>query len=58
MASTSQTLMSKEHVISADLAATSVPRVINVDKNAAYPKAIADLKAARILPEHVELTTA
>ena len=33
----------------------SVPRVINVDKNAAYPKAIADLKAARILPEHVEL---
>jgi IS6 family transposase len=31
------------------------PRVINVDKNAAYPKAIADLKAAGILPEHVEL---
>jgi len=30
-------------------------RVINVDKNAAYPKAIADLKAAGILPEHVEL---
>ena len=25
---------------------TSVPRVINVDKNAAYPKAIAELKAA------------
>ncbi len=33
----------------------SVPRVINVDKNAAYPKAIADLKAAGTLPEHVEL---
>lgn len=32
-----------------------VPRVINVDKNAAYPKAIADLKAAGVLPEHVEL---
>ena len=33
----------------------SAPRVINVDKNAAYPKAIADLKAAGILPESVEL---
>src|SRR5690242_17334382 len=31
------------------------PRVINVDKNAAYPKAMADLKAAGILPDHVEL---
>jgi IS6 family transposase len=31
------------------------PRVITVDKNAAYPKAIADLKAAGVLPEHVEL---
>jgi transposase-like protein len=29
--------------------------VINVDKNAAYPKAIADLKAAGVLPQHVEL---
>jgi transposase-like protein len=29
--------------------------VINVDKNAAYPKAIADLKAAGVLPESVEL---
>ena len=35
--------------------ATSVPRVINVDKNAAYPKAITELKAAGILPEAVEL---
>ena len=34
---------------------TLTPRVINVDKNAAYPKAIADLKAAGILPESVEL---
>ena len=33
----------------------SVPRVITVDKHAAYPKAIADLKAAGILPEQVEL---
>ncbi|GHO82631.1 hypothetical protein KSZ_06370 [Dictyobacter formicarum] len=32
-----------------------IPRVINVDKNAAYPKAIAELKAAGVLPEHVEL---
>jgi hypothetical protein len=34
---------------------TPTPRVITVDKNAAYPKAIADLKAAGILPESVEL---
>jgi transposase-like protein len=34
---------------------TSTPRVINVDKNAASPKAIADLKAAGRLPERVEL---
>jgi transposase, IS6 family len=34
---------------------TSAPRVINVDKNAAYPKAVAGLKAAGALPEHVEL---
>ncbi|MBA2680778.1 MAG: DDE-type integrase/transposase/recombinase, partial [Ktedonobacteraceae bacterium] len=33
----------------------AAPRVINVDKNAAYPKAIADLKVAGILPETVEL---
>ncbi|GHO87598.1 hypothetical protein KSZ_56040 [Dictyobacter formicarum] len=30
-------------------------RVINVDKNAAYPKAVANLKAAGVLPDHVEL---
>jgi IS6 family transposase len=35
--------------------AIGAPRVINVDKNAAYPKAVADLKAAGVLPEHVEL---
>jgi len=34
---------------------TLVPRVINVDKNAAYPKAMADLKAAGLLAESVEL---
>jgi transposase, IS6 family len=34
---------------------TSAPRVINVDKNAAYPKAIAELKAAGMLPQYVEL---
>jgi transposase, IS6 family len=33
----------------------SVPRVINVDKNAAYPKAIADLKASGWLASSVEL---
>ena len=31
------------------------PRVINVDKNAAHPKAIAELKATGLLPERVEL---
>jgi IS6 family transposase len=31
------------------------PRVINVDKNAAYPKAIAELKTMGILPESVPL---
>ena len=34
---------------------TSAPRVINVDKNAAYPKAIAELKASGALLESVEL---
>ena len=34
---------------------TSEPRVITVDKNAAYPKAIAELRAAGILPDSVEL---
>ena len=34
---------------------TSTPRVINVDKNAAYPKAIAELKASGVLPEGVKL---
>ena len=35
--------------------ATQTPRVINVDKNAAYPKAIVELKVLGILPAHVEL---
>ncbi len=40
----------------ADLTSTTpTPRVINVDKNAAYPKAIAGLKAAGVVPQHVEL---
>jgi transposase, IS6 family len=34
---------------------TSEPRVINVDKNAAYPKAIAELKAAGMIAESCEL---
>ncbi len=36
-------------------ASRSAPRVINGDKNAAYPKAMAELKAAGMLPESVEL---
>ena len=34
---------------------TSSPRVINVDKNAAYPKAFNELKALGIIPEDCEL---
>jgi transposase, IS6 family len=34
---------------------TSSPRVINVDKNAAYPRAFNELKAAGIIPESCEL---
>ncbi len=46
----------EEPAVSADLPESlSTPRVINVDKNAAYPKAIADLKATGMLPEGVEL---
>jgi transposase, IS6 family len=37
---------------------TSAPRVIHVEKNAASPKAMAELKAAGILSEQVELTSA
>jgi transposase, IS6 family len=46
----------EEPTTAADSTTTKpAPRVINVDKNAAYPKAIAELKAAGILPESVEL---
>ena len=34
---------------------TSTPRVITVDKNLAYPKAISELKSAKKLPEVVKL---
>jgi transposase-like protein len=34
---------------------TVAPRVINVDKNAAYPPAVDDLKASGTLPEDTEL---
>ncbi len=34
---------------------SSEPRVINVDKNAAYPKAFAELKVAGQIPENCEL---
>lgn len=36
----------------------SAPRVINVNKNAAYPKALADLKVVGMLLASVELKTA
>jgi transposase, IS6 family len=56
--STPQVQPVEEQVAEPTIAAnptTSVPRVITVDKNAAYPKAIAELKVAGILPETVEL---
>jgi transposase-like protein len=34
---------------------TDIPRVINVDKNAAYPPALEDLKEAELLPVETEL---
>jgi transposase, IS6 family len=34
---------------------TTEPRVINVDKNAAYPKAFAELKAEGLIPAPCEL---
>ncbi len=39
----------------ADPTTTLTPRVINVDKNAADPKSIAEFKATGILPASVEL---
>jgi transposase-like protein len=43
--------MSETEAASSLLTVPTAPRVINTDKNAAYPKAIADLKAAGMLPE-------
>lgn len=55
-ASVSQASLAEERTTQPDSQASrSVPRVINVDKNAAYPKAIAELKARGILPDSVEL---
>jgi transposase, IS6 family len=34
---------------------TSTPRVITVDKNAAYPKAFTDLKSEELMPDACEL---
>ncbi|MEN9871809.1 MAG: hypothetical protein RLZZ171_2801 [Cyanobacteriota bacterium] len=34
---------------------TDIPRVINVDKNPAYPLALKDLKAEKVLPQETEL---
>jgi transposase, IS6 family len=58
--STSQTRPSEEHMAqppasAASTTTRSVLRVINTDKISAYPKAVAELKAAGVLPEHVEL---
>jgi len=44
-----------EELTAAANPATSALRVITVDKNAAYPKAMAELKASGVLPEAVEL---
>jgi transposase, IS6 family len=53
--SASQTESIGEAEAASSHASQLVPRVINVDKNAAYPKAITQLKASGILPEAVEL---
>ena len=49
--------LAAKHFFSKALAAshTSTPRVITVDKNAAYPKAFKELKAEGIMPEPSEL---
>jgi IS6 family transposase len=44
-----------EELTAATNPTTSALRVINVDKNAAYPKAMAELKASGVLPKAVEL---
>jgi transposase-like protein len=49
--STPPILPREECITSTNSITTSVPHVINVDKNVAYPKAIAELKAAGILPQ-------
>lgn len=53
--SASQSDVLRETETTSSHVSQSVPRVINVDKNAAYPKAMADLKATGVLPELVEL---
>ena len=57
-----QARLSEEQVVQFTPAAdsdttTSTPHLITVDKHAAYPKAIAALKAAGTLPEQVERET-
>lgn len=56
--SASQAQLVEEQMTEFMTATTSVtptPRVIKVDKNAASPKALAELKASGVLPESVEL---
>ena len=52
-----QTGLIEELVAPAETTTSTIltPRVINVDKNAASPKAIAERKAAGRIPEAVEL---
>ena len=45
----------EEQVADVAIPAMCAPRVIHVDKNAAYPKAIAELKASGMLPQKGEL---
>jgi hypothetical protein len=53
-ASVSQIGVSEEKKTQPDSKANrSVPRVINVDKNAAYPKAIAELKVVECSPSQL-----
>lgn len=58
LSATRDTTAAKQFFQKVFTAAHSVtPRVINVDKNAVYPKALKELKAEGIAPESCELTT-
>jgi transposase-like protein len=54
-ADTAKAKMAQPILSANEITSRRAPRVINVDKNAAYPKAIAELKASGALSASVEL---